>query len=158
MFLASCLSTHASTLASSGGASASRGPFLNTLSGEGESEGPGSSALPLGPAGTTGTGMGMGAAGAGGASGGTYELDRTCFGNNLAGWPLRLGPGENMNVSENPCWTSSCCNRSSRDCRPQPHELGEEQHDRHRVRTGSLSRRSGVRETILHEKNLNRPS
>ena len=155
MFLASCLLTHASMLASSGGACESRGPFLNMLSGESD---PGSSAPPLGSAGTTGSGMGMGAAGAGGASGGTYELETECFGNNLAGCPLRLGPGENMNVSENPCCTSSCCSRSSSDCRPQPHESGDEQHAKHRVRTGSLSRRSGVREAILQGKNLNKPS
>ena len=102
-----------------GGAAALRGPFLNMLSGgfpsasapgstaragasgresegesEGESELPGASALPGGSAGTSGTCMG--AAGAGGTSGGTYEDDKECFGNSLAGVPLRLGQGENM--------------------------------------------------------------
>ena len=101
--------------ASLGGAAALRGPFLNMLSGgfpsasapgstaragasgresEGESELPGASALPRGSAGTSGTCMG--AAGAGGTSGGTYEDDTECLGNNFAGAPLRLGPGENM--------------------------------------------------------------
>ena len=101
MFLASCLLTHASKLASSGGACASRGPFLNTLSGEGESEGPGSSALPLGPAGTTGTGMGMGAAGAGGASGGTYELDTACFGKGMGAAGAGGASGAHMNLTQN---------------------------------------------------------
>ncbi len=155
LFLASCCSTHATMLASSGGAGALRGPFLKMLSGERD---PGSSAPPLGSAGTSGSGMGMGATGAGGASGGTYELETECFGNNFAGCPLRLGPGENMNVSENPCFTSSCCSRSSKDCRPQPQESGDEQHAKHNVRTGSLSRRSGVREAMRQGKNLNKPS
>ena len=154
MLRANCCSTHATTLASSGTAGALRGPCLNTLSCERD---PGSSAR---GAGTAGSGIGMGAAGAagGGASGGTYELETECFGNNFAGCPCRLGPGANINVSENPCSTSACCSRSSRDCRPQPQESGDAQHAKHSVRTGALSRRSGVREAMRQGKNLNKPS
>ena len=61
---------------------------------EGESELPGASALPRGSAGTSGTCMG--AAGAGATAGGTYEDETECLGNNYAGVPLGLGPGENM--------------------------------------------------------------
>ena len=98
--------------ASLGGAAALRGPSLNMFASGGspsasapgstaragasgqELELPGASALPRGSAGTSGTCMG--AAGAGGTAGGTYEDETECLGNNFAGVPLGLGPGENM--------------------------------------------------------------